>query len=54
MFLIFQDHSKVQGKEHTHEKKDFLSVSDFPRSHRVTGQRAYVEMKGIDLVIKKS
>jgi hypothetical protein len=53
MFLIFRDHTKVQGKEHTHEKKSFLSVSDLPRSHRVAGQRAYAEMKGIDPVKKK-
>ena len=53
MFLIFRDHTRVQGKEHTHEKKNFLSVSDFPRSHRVAGKRAYAEMKGIDPVIKK-
>ena len=54
MFLIFRDHTKVQGKEHTHEKKkSFLSVSDLPRSHRVAGQRAYAEKKGIDPVKKK-
>ena len=36
------------------KKKSFLSVSDLPRSHRVAGQRAYVEMKGIDPVKKKT
>ena len=53
MFLIFRDHTKVQGKEHTHEKKSFLSVSDLPRLPRVAGKRAYAEMKGIDPVKKK-
>jgi len=33
-------------------KKSFVSVFDLPRSHRVAGQRAYAEMKGIDPVKK--
>jgi hypothetical protein len=54
LFLICPDRTESQGKEHTQKKKNFLSVSDLPRSHRVAGQRAYAEMKGIDPVIKKA
>lgn len=53
MFWIFQDHTKAWRKKAYAWEKSFISVSDLPRLHKVAGQRAYTEMKGIDSVIKK-
>jgi hypothetical protein len=38
MFLIFRDHTKVQGKEHTHEKNSYFLFLIFPDRTELQGK----------------